>query len=61
MNPEKVGQFIKRIRKENNLTQAELANQYNITYQAVSKWENGINLPDIALLKEMSHDFNIDI
>ena len=61
MNPEKVGQFIKRIRKENNLTQAELANKYNITYQAVSKWENGKNLPDISLLRQMSKDFNISI
>lgn len=61
MNPEKIGKFIKELRKENNLTQADLANKYGVTYQAVSKWENGINLPDIALLKEMSKDFNINI
>lgn len=61
MNPEKVGKFIRELRKENNLTQADLANKYGVTYQAVSKWENGINLPDIALLKEMSKDFNINI
>ena len=61
MNPEKVGQFIKKIRKENNLTQKELAEKYNITYQAVSKWENGKNLPDISLIRQMSKDFNISI
>lgn len=61
MNQEKVGQFIKKLRKENNLTQAELANKYGVTYQAVSKWENGKNLPDVSLLKQMSKDFNIEI
>ena len=61
MNPEKVGQFIKDIRKKNNLTQKDLADKYNVTYQAVSKWENGKNLPDIMLIKQMSKDFNIDI
>ncbi len=61
MEPEKIGKFIKELRKENNLTQADLANKYGVTYQAVSKWENGINLPDIALLKEMSKDFNVNI
>lgn len=61
MNPEKVGKFIKKIRKKNNLTQAELASKYGITYQAVSKWENGINLPDITLIGQMSKDFNISV
>ena len=61
MNPEKVGKFIKDLRKKNNLTQADLANKYNVTYQAVSKWENGINLPDVTLLRKMSKDFNISI
>ena len=61
MNSEKVGKLIKELRKRNNLTQADLANKYGVTYPAVSKWENGINLPDIALLKQMSKDFNINI
>ena len=61
MDPIKVGSFIKNLRKDNNLTQKELADKYNVTYQAVSKWENGINLPDITLLREMSKDFNVSI
>ena len=61
MDSEKVGKFIKELRKKNNLTQADLAKKYGVTYQAVSKWENGINLPDISLLKEMSNDFNVNI
>ena len=61
MDPEKVGNFIKKLRSNNNLTQQDLADKYNVTYQAVSKWERGINLPDITLLKQMSKDFNIEL
>lgn len=61
MNPDKVGKFIKELRKSNNLTQKDLADKYGVTYQAVSKWENGINLPDVSLIREMSKDFNISV
>ncbi len=61
MDQEKIGKLIKKIRQDNNLTQQELAKKYGITYQAVSKWENGKAIPDIALLKEICHDFNLDI
>lgn len=61
MDTEKVGKLIKQIRKDNHLTQKDLALKYNITYQAVSKWENGKSIPDISLLKQICDDFNIDI
>ena len=61
MNQDKVSQFIKNIRKKNNLTQKDLASKYGVTYQAVSKWENGKNLPDMFLLKQMSEDFNVSL
>lgn len=61
MNQQKVGEFIKKLRKENHLTQAEFAEKYGITYQAVSNWEHGKNIPDIALLKQIADDFNVSI
>lgn len=61
MDQEKFGKFIKEIRKKNNLTQKQLADKYNVTYQAVSKWENGKNMPDTALIKQMSIDFGITL
>lgn len=61
MDPVKIGLFIKEIRKKNNLTQQDFATKYGVTYQAVSKWENGRNLPDISLLKEISRDYNVSI
>lgn len=61
MNQEKFGNLIKEIRKQNNLTQKDLADKYGITYQAVSKWENGKNMPDTILIKQIAKDFNISI
>ena len=42
---ETIGQTIRRLRKERNFTQEELAEQLNISAQAVSKWENGTSIP----------------
>ena len=53
MNQEKISKFIKDIRIKNNLTQKDFADKFGVTYQAVSKWENGKNLPDINILKEI--------
>lgn len=61
MNQEQFSKIIKKLRIENKLTQKEFAEKLGVTYQAVSKWENGKNMPDIMLLKEISNIFNIDI
>ena len=60
MNQDKIGNFIKSIRLDNNLTQKEFADKLGVTYQAVSKWENGKNIPDIAILKQICDEYNID-
>ena len=57
----KLGDKIKELRKKHNITQKELADKLNVTYQAVSKWERGINYPDISIIKEISNLYNIDI
>ena len=61
MDQEKIGKFIKKLRKDNNLTQDELAKKLGVTYQAVSKWENGKSIPDIAILKTISELFEVNI
>ena len=57
----KLSKQIIRIRKLNNLTQEELANDLNVTRQAVSKWERNISLPDLETIKLISNKYNISI
>lgn len=52
-----VGQKIKRLRNEKNLTQKDLADQVHVTFQTVSKWENDENEPDIGTLRELTKLF----
>ena len=56
-----VGLNIARYRKEQDLTQNELAKQLSISYQAVSKWENGVTKPDISLLPVLASILNVSI
>lgn len=56
-----IGQQIKRLRNEKNITQEVLANYLKVSPQAVSKWENGLTTPDISLLPEISVFFGIKI
>lgn len=61
MNQEKIGQFIRDLRKNNYLTQEAFANKLGVTYQAVSKWENGKSIPDISTLELISKTFDVNI
>ena len=56
-----IGKQISILRKKYNLSQVELANKLDISYQAVSKWETGTAYPDISLLPKLSHIFNVSI
>ena len=61
MDQEKIGKFIREIRQKEKLSQQQFALKYGVTYQAVSKWENGKNMPDLAILKQICNDYNIDL
>lgn len=61
MDQEKVGKFIASQRKKNNLTQEDLANRFNISCQAVSKWERGITFPDAAILIDLCKMLDVSI
>ncbi len=56
-----LGEKIARLRKERGMTQEELARELNISYQAVSKWENGISSPDISNIKLLAQFFGVSI
>lgn len=60
-NMKKVGRKIALLRKEKDLTQMELADMLNISYQAVSNWERGETMPDISKLPEIALILNTSI
>ena len=49
-----IGAFITAKRKELGITQQKLAEQLNVSFQAVSKWENGATVPDTMLLSQLA-------
>lgn len=61
MDNVKIGQLILKLRKENNMTQLQLAEKMDISDKAVSKWERGLGCPDIELLTELSEIFGVDL
>lgn len=59
MDQKRIGRFIAELRTELNLTQTELGERLGVSYKAVSKWENGICLPDASLYTEICNIFGI--
>ncbi len=57
----KISENIKRLRKEKKITQEGLAEIFNVSPAAVSKWENNETYPDITLLFPLSHFFGVSI
>ena len=55
----KIGEKIKELRIENNLTQEQLADYLFVSYQAVSKWETGVSNPDLSLIAPLTKLFRI--
>lgn len=61
LDMKKVGKNIKAARTAKNMTQLELADALGVTYQAVSNWERGNTMPDIAKLPDISKELDIEI
>lgn len=61
MDKRKTGEFIAECRKEQKLTQEQLAEKLGISKNAVSKWERGICLMDMSLLKPLSEILEVSV
>jgi len=57
----KTGANISRLRKQRDWTQSQLAEQLNVTHQAVSRWESGTTFPDLAILANIARLFNVKV
>ncbi len=61
MDATKFGSFVAAMRKENHMTQAELAAKINVTDKAVSRWERGLGFPDIHSLEPLAEALGVSI
>ena len=61
MDTKKIGAFLKQCRKENNLTQEQLAEKFGVSARTVSRWETGSNMPDLSILVELADYYDIEI
>ena len=58
MDTLKIGRYIQHLRKAAGMTQKDLAGKLNVSFQAVSKWENGDSLPDTGILLDLCDTLN---
>lgn len=61
MDQIKIGRFISQMRKEQNLTQRQLADKLSISDKTVSKWETGKGLPEVSLMLPLCKELNINV
>ncbi len=61
MNMNNISKYLQFLRKSNNYTQDDLAKELGISRQAVSKWETGTAIPDLAVLLQISKLYGITI
>ncbi len=61
MDQQKIGAFLKELRKEKNITQEQLADEMRVSRRTVSRWETGSNMPDLAILIDLSEYYNVDL
>ena len=61
IDKERFGAFLAVLRKEKGLTQRALAERLYVSDKAVSKWERGLSLPDVALLTPLSEALGVGV
>lgn len=61
MDQKKIGTFLRALRSEKGLTQEQLAEIIGVSNRSISRWENGVNLPDFDLLMEIANFFDVSI
>ena len=61
MNLQKIGLFLKDLRKESGRTQEQLAEKLYVSRRTVSRWETGNNMPDLDLLIELADLYQVDL
>ena len=61
MDQEQIGRFLKTLRKENDMTQEQLAERLNVASRTVSRWENAKTMPDFDVLIELAKLYDVSV
>jgi transcriptional regulator with XRE-family HTH domain len=61
MNQEKIGLFLKDLRKESGMTQEQLAEKLNVNNRTISRWENARTMPDFDYLIELAKIYDVSV
>ena len=61
MNQKKIGLFLKTLRKEKDMTQEQIAEVFNVSRRTVTRWETGVNMPDLDILVEIADYYDVDL
>lgn len=61
IDQQKIGAFLRVLRREKGMTQEQLAEQVGVSNRSVSRWETGTNLPDLALLVELAAFYKVEL
>lgn len=57
----KIGNFLRQLRTEKEMTQEDLAEKFGVSSRSVSRWENGNTMPDLGILVELADYYDIDL
>ena len=61
MDQTKIGALLRELRKERNLSQEQVAEQFNVSTRSISRWENGNTMPDISIMIDLADYYEIDL
>ena len=61
MDQQKIGTFLRALRKQKGLTQEQFSEIMNVSNRSVSRWENGNNMPDLDVLIQISDYYEIEL
>lgn len=61
MNQVDIGKFITSLRKEKQLTQEQLAERLGVNNRSISRWENGVSMPDVSLLPLIANELDVSV
>ena len=61
MDQKKIGNFLRELRKEKNLTQEQVADKLGVSGRTISRWETGAYMPDISLIVDIAEMYDVDV